>query len=57
MSKGSLSEYEPLVPCHKSLLEQRGYTKIKGKWVAPKKRDEELVTVVARPHAISNGNG
>jgi hypothetical protein len=57
MSKDSLSEYEPLVPCHKSLLEQRGYTKIKGKWVPPKAKAKELELLRSRSHSSSASHG
>lgn len=35
LSQG-LAEYEPMVPCQADLLAIRGYTKVDGKWVAPK---------------------
>ncbi len=52
-----INQIEIGIPCGSSLLEARGYKKVKGKWVAPKSNSDELEKAKMKPRGSWNSSG
>lgn len=51
------AQFEPMVPCQGSLMAERGYVKVDGRWVAPSDRSDEMDTMRMRPKLVWGSSG